>query len=464
AGRILGGTLNPYKDYARELIPNDPASGPNPNHRMSQGRSPETQVFQVYLPPTLDRFDAVLLLEVNYGQSATRATRLSPIYYLPQFNRKEAYRIETALPGVSDGRRYGSNLTLSVLVEDWQQIAALDVNYPNASDTSGLRAPSSVVDVEVYAPGWNRTGVVETIAVGGLGTASSPLIYNMNVPRDAVLPPNPGASVPVLIKVDDQLDGTVISNTDPAFDLGHTRDVSAYKILEFQPTGSSQLLPASPQLLLHDTGLAIRPAPYAGSFEGTGGVEPFYTSGASTVFAGDHDDLRLLMAPASAANDLIAYDPLATESMSYAAGVRPYDDYPNSPQAHPNPAVPMPVFSLAATPGGNAIAGFGDDNFTINPLRFSTGLTDPVPNSAVTALWRWDGAVGTLGPRLSDGCGSAPGPSLGGKVRLALANDNNVTIGRWSNLLGWASAGMNSEACGTYARVDYYGTPYTSGA
>ncbi|MEO7993569.1 MAG: hypothetical protein ABI743_04155, partial [bacterium] len=465
AGKTYTGTLNPYINYATTLFPDDFSSGFNPYHLFAQSRGPETRTIKISLPSTVAKFDAFLMLEVNYGQSATKFTRLNPQYYNPEFNRKEAYNVEVQVGTASDGLRFGSALPLTVNVKDWQQTFTLDPTYPNPGNTTGLRYISTVADVSVAIPGWTAGTANQNIALSGAGTESSPLQYGLSLTRDAFYPPRTGVAIPILVRVRDSQDGSSLGNTNPAFDLGQTYDACAYTILDYIPVRGSTVVtePPNPGALIQDLGQQIRLAPYPNAGEGSSTTEPIYESGATTAFSASPYDMRLIVAGNS--GDLAIVDPVDVSLPSlWAAGLKPYDDFPNTGQAHPAPESLMPITGIAADPNGNTIVSFFDDNFTIDAFRFSTGITDPVANSAVIASWINEGASAgrVLNARLSDGCGSAPGPDLGSKVRGVVAVPQIKFLDRWTHILGFISAGVNCEACGNYASLTYYGQPYSS--
>jgi len=458
------GTLNPFRNYATYLIPNDVLSGPNPERRLSQDRAPESETFNIYLPDGVDVFEAIFVLEASYGQSATRPTRMSPTYYIPAFNRKEAYELKATVSSPSAGLEYLSQMDVSVSALDWQQQSPLDLTYPNPASLDAVPVSSRVRDITIVLPGWSANPMTVVTPSSGVGTPSSPLIYSAVLERDEIFPPRPDAVLPLLVIATDEMQGQVMSNTNPAFDLGTSYDAAAY-FIDRIPLNVVQTFttgPSAPGMMVAPTGVKIRPAPYANSDEGVAQLEPIYLSPLDSQGRAPARDLRLLSAPST--GDFRLMSPPGTllpENVVYASGEKPIDDYPDTPNAHPNPGATMPVTSLAALPNGNFIAGFGDHNFTVNPIRFSTGLTDRVANSDLVRTWRTGGAGTTLGPRLSQGCGSAPGPAFGARVR-AVVPAPGVALGGRSNLLGFISAGLNSEACSDFARLDYYGAPYSS--
>lgn len=465
-GLPTNGNLHPYIDYALDLLPNDPGSGANPWRRLNQSRSPETQVFKINLPPTIEVFASVLILEASYGQSATRTNRLNPQYYNPAFNRKEAFKVEYGfVPPLS--MAYGNTINVSVSAADWQHPAGVDPAYPDPGNPGGLPVESTIAYVEVAAAGWTQAATPIITPSFGDGTELSPLVFSANLPRTATFPPKPGTRIPVLIRVIDSLNGTPIGNQNPAFDLGQVYDVSAYQIFEIgigQPL-MPRLQAVAPGFIHRDANAQVRTAPYALSTESTSQLLPIYPNALNLAGEAPAPAMRLLSAPSTA--DFRIVNPgtvaLAARAEFYAQGDKPIDDYPSSPAAHPNPAVNMPVpfGRLAAHPDGTFMAGFGDNNLTVNPIRFSTGLTDRVPNSAIVRTWTPNILGPLVGPRLSAGCGSAPGPTLGSFVRGVISAPG-VTFSSRSKLMGFVTAGANSEACSRVARLDYYGAPYNS--
>jgi len=138
-------------------------------------------------------------LTFGYGASAKKMQRLTPKYYLPEFNRKAAWKINVIPPqGTATPTQYNTwnnlyNLatTFNVTVEvyDWQQTAAVSatVPYSDEADTTKVFAESKVSAVSLEIPGMT-TALPVVPAPTGTGTPSDPLVYVVPVANELALP------------------------------------------------------------------------------------------------------------------------------------------------------------------------------------------------------------------------------------------------------------------------------------
>lgn len=119
-----------------------------------------------------------LYLTGNYGQSATDYTdRLAPSYYLPEFNAKEAWKVEAFVESNSLGPGYTESMAdIMVKVWDWQQGAIIDSGL-NALNK--IRSASDVAEVILEVPDL-FSGTLSTIEyeLGGTGQSTTPLVYH----------------------------------------------------------------------------------------------------------------------------------------------------------------------------------------------------------------------------------------------------------------------------------------------
>jgi hypothetical protein len=126
-----------------------------------------------------------IVADVAYGQSATLANRTNPQYYLPSFNRTEAWRAEYWLE--NNTLRGGDNTSSSdvvVQVFDWQQGFAEDPTYPNPANLSGLKQSSNVAQIELYVPDLMNDPVIVMVPESGTGAPDNPLQYRFTVTND----------------------------------------------------------------------------------------------------------------------------------------------------------------------------------------------------------------------------------------------------------------------------------------
>lgn len=450
------GNLHPYKDYAEDFDPG-PALLPIPNHRFSQGLAPETQQFDLNLPGS-GVLEFALVLEANYGESSTKATRKNPTYFLPEFNRKEAYDVTPTFPaGTSISRGFNSILNLGVQVRDWQAPATVDPVYPDQANTGGIKQISTVERVYVEAPTIMGSLVNMTTAVLGTGAETDPFVYNYNLARTRNVPPPVGPN-PVLVTVVDSLNGQVLSLNPDIDDLGFTQDARAYQIffVDVDPVGQFEDL--SPAYNKLDIGVD-RPLPvYPGGPPGGADIAVFNGAGGSGVYLSDADNDVLEFPIFYGIEDggLVQVDPAVN-------GVLPFDDYGGT-FPHPAPAAFMPIRHLDAADDGSLILAFADPNFTFDPARLSgLGLTVELANDSQIAFFQHDGAGLVAKPRFVSGAGSAgaPGAPVYGDKALNVAEAAS-NYANFRSPLGWLSGGPATEGRGDIVTWFLYNTPYTN--
>jgi hypothetical protein len=158
-GVMTPGNLNPYK-----MAFNKPSNGPfdanNPtgHNVMNMGCDWGDEIEFIFLgsmEPVISRW----VVDAAYGQSSTFGTRLNPQYYLPWFHRKEPWKVE--IVETSNHLKSGVNILdcstakIDVRVWDWQDQYAVDVNYPNPNNLTGIKEESKIKIVEVSVPGLN---------------------------------------------------------------------------------------------------------------------------------------------------------------------------------------------------------------------------------------------------------------------------------------------------------------------
>lgn len=172
--------INPYRRYfvnaTTGLFNYNNPSGYNV---IPCGSAWETQSFIFNVAPSQTTLDFGFVVDCAYGASATLATRFTPSYYLPEFNRKEAWKVVSSIEsndmmsGVST-----STAAIKVQVYDWQAGKVADPNYPDPTNKSGLSAKSDVASVTLEIPSVTALTTV-TSASSGNGTGGSPYIYNL---------------------------------------------------------------------------------------------------------------------------------------------------------------------------------------------------------------------------------------------------------------------------------------------
>jgi hypothetical protein len=130
----------------------------------------------------IDPLEFYFIADSAYGQSATFATRSDPKYYLPWFNRTEAWRVEYWIEN-NNLTQYNPASTADVVIQvfDWQQGASVDPDYPDPSNLAGIPESSDVLNLELSVPGFTNDLLIATTPESGSGTPSDPLQYRITV-------------------------------------------------------------------------------------------------------------------------------------------------------------------------------------------------------------------------------------------------------------------------------------------
>lgn len=461
AKQLLGvswdGNLHPYINYAEDLDPG-PGVLPNPNHRLSQTATPETQTFRMTLP-TAGTLQFAMLLEASYGESATKPTRQSPTYYLPEFNRKEAYFIEAEFPlGDQISRAHGSILPMRIRVADWQQTGTVDTAYPDPSNPGGLKQSSGVERVLLEAPTLFTGALTNLAPFTGSGTQADPLRYDFTLNRTRNLPPPPGPA-PVLATVVDELHGQVQSVPTAIGDYGYTQDVRAYHIFYVDVTPVDDLRPLSPAYTQFRVG-TVPQAAYTGGPEGRPDIAVYNNgSGISGVYIPDATNVLRRYPVTYGIEDF----PSVSSNVLSATGTLPFDDYAGT-NPHPAPGAFMPIRAISATNNGSVILAFDDPNFTMNPGRISGNpMLVELPNDCVVTFF--DNTSGTLNasPRIIANAGSAgaPGAPAYGERVMAVAAPGTGFLNAASPL-AWLAGGPATELAGDTVRWFMWNAPYSN--
>ena len=172
--------INPYKRYF--VNPSTAAFDPhNPvgHNVMKTSAGWETQYYIFNIPQGATALDFGFVVDCSYGVSAKFSNRNSPWYFLPEFNRKEAWKVETSV--ISNELASGnttSTAQINVEVCDWQTGLVADPNYPDTSNLSGISAESDVASVSVDIAGVTTLSEV-TSPASGSGTNDDPYIFNI---------------------------------------------------------------------------------------------------------------------------------------------------------------------------------------------------------------------------------------------------------------------------------------------
>ena len=160
------------------LIRDDSESAPPATwNKFAMGSETDFEVPFILTPGVSLSFD--MYLTMGYGASAKKATRLTPKYYNPEFNRKAAWKVEVRPQGPV---LYG-DLTPTIVeirVWDWQTGATMYYDQPNFQNAppDNVYSYSDVESVEIEIIGLSLVG---TTPISGTGMPHDPLIYNIPV-------------------------------------------------------------------------------------------------------------------------------------------------------------------------------------------------------------------------------------------------------------------------------------------
>ncbi len=116
--------------------------------------------FEIILPARELYFE--LFLTMGYGASAKKPTRLNPAYYIPEFNRKAAWKVEVTPPQGDNEPAVGNtwnaaNLTteyeVTIDIYDWNHGGTVASEFPDPTNPSHLSATSDIESVTIEVPG-----------------------------------------------------------------------------------------------------------------------------------------------------------------------------------------------------------------------------------------------------------------------------------------------------------------------
>ena len=200
-------TIHPYKIFAYDPSQGnynpalDPTNGypylgnPTGYNVFPQG-SPEYSVeYNLNLPPG-PTVNFLFAMSASWGQGAKGrgsevGKRNNPRYFLPEFNRKEPYKVSVSVTSNTlAGNTPASNARLTIQILDWQHNGTVEPNFDffTTSLTRLIRKSDiNEVTVEIPAMGiWFDEGNLPTPT--GNGTATNPYTYTMQIYNSALVP------------------------------------------------------------------------------------------------------------------------------------------------------------------------------------------------------------------------------------------------------------------------------------
>lgn len=181
----IPGNLNAYKRFF--VDPTTPAfqpAEPSGWNVLKMGAEPETQRYILDLTRVTQPLNFAFVVDARWGESATFATRQNPSYYLPAFNRQEAWSVDAEITGsnLQDGDPT-SSATLQLTVRDWQAAAQVAEVFPDPANPGHVPWAGDVAKVEAIIPGLSTLDE-STEALSGGGTDASPYLYELTINND----------------------------------------------------------------------------------------------------------------------------------------------------------------------------------------------------------------------------------------------------------------------------------------
>jgi hypothetical protein len=312
----IPGNLNPYRNYFQDVdtAPFDPHA-PAGYNVFPVGSDWQVQDYILDTTTLSGVIEFIFIIDASYGHSAVLANRQNPQYYLPQFNRKEAWRVDVGI--VQNGLKAkdaNSGMWISIEVFDWQGSRTIDPAYPDPTHLSGIPYESDVNGVRVSVPAlFNGEKTIDT-PESGSGAWGDPYKYNLIFFNE--LKANVGKYAGLVCVRDDiwNTDGPYGIPPNPngfPFEGPNLKDYAAYKCFLFEIADPLDLEPDPFPGEIHvdfGHGLAV------GDFNGDSiddlaisapGAEP---SGSVFVYFGDGE--KLVEPPLQLYSDDISYDEL----------------------------------------------------------------------------------------------------------------------------------------------------------
>ena len=154
------------------------------------------QPFQVeFIPGSGLVFD--LYLTMGYGAAAKKSTFMYPVYYIPEFNRKQAWKVMVTPPEGQDPPLLGNTwdstdiateYPVTIDIYDWNQGAIIAGTYPDPDNTDHISAASDISSVAVEIPGMTSTAILATTEDIFTNGWDDPITYTANIANANALP------------------------------------------------------------------------------------------------------------------------------------------------------------------------------------------------------------------------------------------------------------------------------------
>jgi hypothetical protein len=207
--RVLSGImLNPdgYTSELKEIVgdnlirPYKICYESENNNRFEMGT--DRHEFEIILSPGCLKFE--LFVTMGYGASAKYLNRLHPVYYVPEFNRKAAWKVNVNLiPWYHDEPN-----TITIDVYDWGHDKGVTLRYPDENHPNLQWAKSDISEVTVEVQGLIDSVVYAETDSNYSNGWDKPKIYTATFTNENHVP---DGTYPGLVKVlDSRIPGEVI--------------------------------------------------------------------------------------------------------------------------------------------------------------------------------------------------------------------------------------------------------------
>jgi hypothetical protein len=234
-GLEKNGNLNPYRLFFNENNPDPDINGNQmPWYKMVKGSPFDMKHYFLKLDQAGETLDFIFVIECFYGQSAIfglppeePGSRQNPLYFNPEFNCKEAYRVDIDLTGNLVEGNTASSTTVKVSVEDWQNTT---VPGWNISNSASIKYRSDVASVSLAAPDISTPIQTKTAADTGNGTRFNPYIYTFELTNANNAPF--GEYTGIIAVMDQyQEDGRIIQGVTPSVKFATFTNYQAVKFI-----------------------------------------------------------------------------------------------------------------------------------------------------------------------------------------------------------------------------------------
>jgi hypothetical protein len=312
--------------------------------------------------------DFLFILDSSYGQSSTfgntihnpdqPGSRSSPKLFVPEFNRKEAWKIEVS---ILENRLapYDDASTAQIQVSacDWQAGITPSGNYGPNGAFDDIRYASDVQNAVLEIPGVTSVAIPKLKAdATGTGSATDPYKWTFGIFNDMKAK---SGSYFGMVCVRDEIGG-LLDGTTPPFGVKQNtttvdlRDFAVYQAFTIKIAGLEGKFQADP--FRENLDLV------------TGIVQPTSATVELDLGVVENDDLEIdgIYMP-DANNSVTRYNRNYTAAVFHGPGLLP----PNTTGTHPNPTVAMPIKCLDANSHGVTFIGYNDANETYQPVPLS---------------------------------------------------------------------------------------------